>query len=504
MTVSKGTAPAGRSDTRANIEAAYRKARALHEAGRLREAAQGYTAVARAAPALAEPHYQLGRIALAAGDAAAAVESLEAARARKPDEPQILSARAQALAAAGQTDAALAAHDALIRKLPREVKPRADKALLLQQMGDFDAAEAELKKALKRAPHDGELFRMLVTARRMRKGEPLIAQMIDAHHDAEVTGRSRMQLQFALAKAMADTGEYDKVFRFLDPANAAMRKAFPYEIAQRRAEVDGLIEAFRGADFSPVAAGGARAAVRPIFVTGLPRSGTTLVEQILASHRDVAGAGERRFVLEEAYRVMGDPARGFTPLSQLDDAAVAGFGDSYLQLLARAVPDAPVVTDKSIQTHLVIGLVAKALPEARIVVVRRDPRDLGLSIYRNVFAPRTHLYAYDQADIAAYVATFEKMMAFWREALPDRFTEVRYEDLVADPEPQTRRLVEAAGLDWDPACLSFHETERQVATLSIQQVRQPIHAGAAGGWRRYEADLAPMIAAFEREGVELP
>jgi hypothetical protein len=266
--------------------------------------------------------------------------------------------------------------------------------------------------------------------------------------------------------------------------------------------VDGLIAAFEGADFAPLST--PAEGPRPIFVTGLPRSGTTLVEQILASHSAVTGGGELRFLLEEAYRLMGDPGRGFTRLAELSEGALAGFGRAYLDLLARAVPGAGVITDKSIQTHLVIGLVAKVLPWARILVVRRDPRDLGLSIYRNVFAPGTHLYAYDQADIAAYIATFEKMMAFWRAALPGRFEEIRYEDLVAEPEARTRALVAAAGLDWEEACLSFHESARQVATLSIQQVRQPIHGGAAGGWRRHAADLAPMIAALEREGVALP
>lgn len=502
MAAPKTSAPQPRKATPQDIAAAYRKARALHQAGRLSEAARGYQAVARAAPNQAEPHLQLGRIALARGDAEAALESLEAARTRKPDEPAILHARAEALGAAGRTDAALAAYDDLIRRAPREVKPRADKALLLQRMGDFDAAEDEFRRALKRAPRDGELFRMLVTTRRVRKGEPLLRQMLDAHADPAVTGLNRMQLQFALAKAMADTGQHDRVFRYLDPANAAMRAAHPYDVNRRRAEVDGLIAAFEGADFAPLST--PAEGPRPIFVTGLPRSGTTLVEQILASHSAVTGGGELRFLLEEAYRLMGDPGRGFTRLAELSDGALAGFGRAYLDLLARAVPGAGVITDKSIQTHLVIGLVAKVLPGARILVVRRDPRDLGLSIYRNVFAPGTHLYAYDQADIAAYIATFEKMMAFWRAALPGRFEEIRYEDLVAEPEARTRALVAAAGLDWEEACLSFHESARQVATLSIQQVRQPIHGGAAGGWRRHAADLAPMIAALEREGVALP
>ncbi len=172
--------------------------------------------------------------------------------------------------------------------------------------------------------------------------------------------------------------------------------------------------------------------------------------------------------------------------------------------MERAIGPAPVFTDKSIQTHLILGLVAKALPQAKLIVVRRDPRDLGFSIYRHLFAPGTHAYAYDQEDIAAYIASFERMIGFWRQAIPDRFTELAYEDLVAAPEDGTRALLEAAGLPWEDACLRFHERDGQVRTLSVQQVRQPMHTGARGGWRAYAAELAPMIAALEGHGVALP
>ena len=482
MTSRRSTTPrparanGGGPDPAERLRAAYEKATRLHKAGRLAEAEQGYRAVARAAPKLSEPHYQLGRIARARGDAAAALDAFDAALARKPGEAAILSARAEALGAAGRMEEALAAYDALIKAAPREIKPRADKALLLQRTGDFDAAEAELRRALKRAPRDGELYRMLVQTRKVRRGEPLLKDMLRAHAEPGLPSAARMQLDFALAKAMADIGEHGLVFTHLNAANAAMRARQPWDAEARRAEVDGLIAAFEGADFTPIAE--PPAGPRPIFVTGLPRSGTTLVEQILAAHGDVTGGGERRFVLEEAYRVMGDPARGFTPLREVPDGRLAEFGTAYLAALSKAVPAAGAITDKSIQSHLVLGLIAKALPQARMIVVRRDPRDLGLSIYRNLFAPGTHRYAYDMADIAAYVASFERIMAFWREAIPGRFTEVSYEALVAEPEAQTRALVAAAGLDWDAACLSFHTAERQVATLSIQQVPQPMHGGA--------------------------
>ncbi|MEL6205671.1 MAG: sulfotransferase, partial [Pseudomonadota bacterium] len=453
-------------------------------------------------PGQPDPLAGLARIALQRGDAAGALGHIGAALSARPGNPPLLVLKAAALAQNGEPDAALAIYDEAIRAAPKEVKPRADKALLLQRLGEFEDAEREIRRALKRAPKAASLYRMIATTRKIAKGEPLLTEMIKLHGDKAVTGMARAELDFALAKSMADTGQHDRVFRHLDAANRAIRTAQPYDIAQRQTEVEGLIKAFEGADFSPIES--AASEPTPIFVTGLPRSGTTLVEQILASHGDVTSGGERRFVLEEAYRAIGTPGRGFTPLADLSHDTLADFATRYREAMARVVPAASIVTDKSIQSHLIFGLIAKAMPDARLIVVRRDPRDLGLSIYRNLFAPRTHGYAYDQADIAAYVATFEHMVAFWRDTIPGRFTEVSYEALVAEPEPQIRALVAAAGLEWDEACLKHHEGARQVATLSIQQVRQPITTSATGGWRRYEAELAPMIEAFGREGVALP
>ncbi|MEE4119878.1 MAG: tetratricopeptide repeat protein [Paracoccaceae bacterium] len=486
---------------REQLAAAFRTARAHHQAGRLDAAERGYRAILAAAPGHPDTLMQLGRIALARGDARGALSLIEAALKARPDAPPLLLAKAQALGEAGQGPDALALYDRLIRLAPKEVRPRADKALLLQRMGDFDAAEAELRRALKRAPGDGALMRMIAVSRKLKRGEPLISEMKTALRDPATKPDSRMQLNFALAKAMADTGERDRVFRHLDAANAAVRAARPFDRDARMAEVDGLIAAFEGADFAPLPA--QPDAPVPIFVTGLPRSGTTLVEQILAAHSRVTPAGERRTLLEEAYRTLGTPGR-FTPLRDLPDAALTDFAARYLAAMERAIGPAPVFTDKSIQTHLVLGLVAKALPQAKLLVVRRDPRDLGFSIYRHLFAPGTHAYAYDQEDIAAYIASFERMIAFWRQAIPGRFTEVTYEALVAAPEAGTRALLDAAGLPWEDACLRFHERDGQVRTLSIQQVRQPMHTGASGGWRAYAAELAPMIAALERHGVALP
>ena len=183
-----------------------------------------------------------------------------------------------------------------------------------------------------------------------------------------------------------------------------------------------------------------------------------------------------------------------------EDAAIPRFADRYRALVRRDCGhDDPVVTDKAIMSHLIIGLLHRALPEARFVVVHRDPRDIALSIYRNHFALGTHTYSCDLSDIAFVIKAVRRNVQHWKRALPGVIHEVRYEDLVSDPEPQARALIAAAGLEWEDQCLSFHEKKGAVQTLSLAQVRQPLHAGRREAWRRYEAQLQPFIDAWGDE-----
>lgn len=322
--------------------------------------------------------------------------------------------------------------------------------------------------------------------------------MTAAWADRSVTGRSRTHLGFALAKAMEDTGQTDRVFAFLDAANKAQRAQFPFDLVARDAEIDGLIAAFKGAGFAPLSE--KPDDIAPIFITGLPRSGTTLVEQIIAAHPLVQAGGEMRHGLAEAYKVLGSPGN-FKPLARLSAEQVQGFADSYGSLVRKQHQFETVITDKSIQSHLIIGLLRKALPRSKVIVVRRDPRALGWSIYKNIFADGTHRYAYSLTDIADYIAGFERMIRFWRAACPEHFVEVTYEALVADPDAETRKLIAAAGLEWDPACLEFHARVGRVETLSIAQVRQPIHKRSARGWEAFAEPLAPMIDRLRERGV---
>ncbi|MBM7067157.1 tetratricopeptide repeat-containing sulfotransferase family protein [Actibacterium sp. 188UL27-1] len=486
------------SMTKDQMKALFNQAGALQKAGRLHEARAAYQKLLMAQPGHPAIQFQLGQIAARMGNWEDAVASLTKAAQGNPNEPAILTVLAHALIETGDIASATTTYDALIKLNPKAIKPRADKALLLQRAGEFPKAEAEFRKALKLAPKEGELYRTFLATKKLAKGDPLIGSMKRAWADKTVQGRSRSHLGFALAKVMEETGQTDQVFRFLDPANRAMADLHPFDPTAREAEIDALITAFEGFDFA-WAPTEPHPDITPIFVSGLPRSGTTLVEQIIASHPDVIGGGEMGHGLRAAYGLLGDPAKGLKRLTDLTLQDLHMLGAQYLEAVAKTTVPQGHVTDKSIQTHLIIGVLKQALPGARFIIVTRDPRDIALSIYKNVFAPGRHRYAYDLTHIAAYIRSYDRMMAFWREAMPDDLVEIAYEDLVADPETKTRELIAAAGLDWHEACLNFHENPRTVKTLSVHQVRQPIYRSSRQAWRRYETELQPFIQAY---GIE--
>jgi len=446
-------------------------------------------------PGLIEAQGQLGEMYAKKRDFDAAVAAFQAVQKLGNGRGETAISLAQALSSAGRESEALELLDKVLAASPDLPRALGAKATTLQSLGRFDEAEALLRRAIELEPENGENYRVFFAAHKVQPGEPLIAQMKRWFDDPSLSDDSRMNMGFALAKALEDTKAYDQVFTYLNPANALMRKKMPYDINQRRDELAALREAFRDTDFNARRIEGA-SDFAPIFVTGMPRSGTTLVEQILASHSRVTGAGEVGRFVEDAVKVMTGPGGTFRPVSELEDAEIAGIGKRSEAWFREHFPEADLVTDKSIQSYVMAGLIRLALPRARIIVVRRDPRDIALSIYKNVFPEGTHRYGYDLRDLGLYYRMFEEMIAFWREKLPGGFHEVQYEELIAAPEEQARALVAAAGLDWEDQCLNFHQTKRKVQTLSVYQVRQPIYTSSMKAWQRYEKDLAPLIEAL--------
>jgi len=478
------------------IQAQYARATQQIAKGQLTPAETTLKALLIPSKGAAEVHYQLSRIAEVRGDSQAQATALDRALEKRPSEKALLEAAVQVNTRLGKTDAVLALYDRLIALEPNAVKPRADKAVYLQNLGRFDAAERILRFLIKKKPKDGELYRMLAGGYTFKRSDPLLAQMHSLWRDEEQTDTSHMNLGFALAKAMEETGARDRVFGYLDSANALQRRLAPFDTQARDAEWQAFLDAQETDDYSPV---GQPTAPRAVFVTGMPRSGTTLVEQIIASHSAACAGGELGHSLQQAVTHFG-AAHQMQPLAKISAMKLARWAEGYARLVRRDTgAESGVVTDKSIQTHMIFGLIARGMPGARLIVVHRDPRDMALSIYKNHFKLGTHRYANALADIADAIKMFRASVAHWKARLPDRIHEVRYEELVADPEPQARALVAAAGLEWEDACLDFHKSKAEIRTLSLMQVRQPIHAGRREAWRKYEAELQPFIDAWGDE-----
>lgn len=444
-------------------------------------------------PMHAETLFLLSRVSFELCDETACLAQLDAATQAAPNSVALWLAYAERLGHFGKADDALRVFDRAIKLAPKDVKPQADKAQYLQVLGHFEDAEALFRKLLKKHPDETELYRIFLGTKKLKPGDPILRQMTRLWNHPRLNDQGRMQIGFALAKGLEDSGKPEKAFGILAKANAAQQRIAPLPNGSRDADWQIMT---RGQDLAQFTPSEKATDLTPVFVCGMPRSGTTLVEQIIASHSQATAGGELRHALAEAWSMFVKGTK-MQPMSEMTEAQLGGWRDRYLALASRDTgAKRGVITDKAITSHLIFGLIRHALPGAKLIVVHRDPRDIALSIFKNHFPLGTHRYANTLPDIAEAIKLFRHSVTHWKSRLPGVIHEVRYEDLVTDPEPQARALIEAAGLDWEDQCLDFHNSKAEVKTLSLAQVRQPIHAGRRAAWKKYETEMQPFIEAW--------
>jgi tetratricopeptide (TPR) repeat protein len=432
---------------------------ALFDLGLLDEAAASYARALELKPDYTEAHIAAGKVLRQIGRIAEAEESCRKAL-------ELAADSSEALALLGEIQA---------------------------DRGRFDDAEQLFRRAIAIAPDQPEAWAGLVRYRKMQPDAAWLAAAQRLLGKSMALGQE-INLRYALGKYFDDVQDFDNAFSSYRLANELKKRSAPkYDGARLARRVDRII-ALYDADWLRTARVQGHESRRPVFIVGMPRSGTTLTEQILASHPEAFGCGELRFwhtacVDYESAALRGTEGRG----------AIAAAAEKYLSLLASFSADASRVIDKMPANFMNLGLIHAAFPHARILHMRRNPLDTGLSIYFQIFS-NTHLYANDLEDIAHYFTQYSRLMAHWRSTLPKgTILEVPYEKLVADPEAGIREIVQFVGLPWDPRCLNFHETERTVVTASNWQVRQRISTSAAGRWRNYERYLGPLRSLTEPE-----
>ena len=521
---------------------------ALRANGRLGEALASYEAAVRARPGHADMHRNLGHMLLTLGAPTDAVESFRRALALSPDLPQLHNDLAIALLSIGRPDEALVHARRALELAPSSpevhstlgnalldlgqferaesayrgalgLKPefadalsnlaiavrlqgRAEESIALAHRalefrprsvativaladahadrGEFEQAEQRLRDAIAIEPDSPQAWAGLAHLRTMRDGDsPWLEQALRIAAKDNLAPRMEILLRYAIGKCLDDLKQYDRAFEQYRQANElSKRHRVPYERLRSEQEINRLIHGCNARWLEGARARGVSSS-RPLFIVGMPRSGTSLVEQILASHPDVWGAGELTFWNSVA-----------TDIETID---VHTMGRDYLQLLQGLSANARRVVDKMPENFRHLGVMHAALPEARIIHVRRNPLDTCLSIYFQDFKASL-AYATDLGDLAHYYRQYWRLMQHWRTMMPPAsMLDLSYEAVIADPERWTRLLLEFVGLPWDARCLDFHATRRSVMTASKWQVRQRISSASIARWRHYEPYLDELL-----------
>jgi tetratricopeptide (TPR) repeat protein len=468
----------------------------LARAGRAPEALAEMREAVRREPRAAPYRSRLARMLLHAGDVEEAETHAREAVRRLPKDPQGWHVLAGILQ---HTERAEEAEDAMTTALslaPNDPEILSLAADILLNLGRMTEAEDRARAALARKPGHVGALAVLAKVKTFTPGDQDWPAIEMALKTVDRLGpNDAVALRFAAAKALEDQGDMDAAFAQLKEGNRLKGRTLSDDLPPVEAHVAAMMAWDRSRLDTPTQGGVESADSRPVFVVGMPRSGTTLLEQILASHAAIHGAGEI-LLLDRAIQDAGLAAYALDSTVLTPDALRAA-GEAYLRGLRALAPEAERIVNKTPGNWLHLGLIALALPGARILHCRRDPMDVGWSCYKNLFG-RGHAWTTDLTRLGRYQRLHDQLTAHWLDVLgPERMIAVDYEALVGDLEGQARRMVAFLGLEWDPACLRPAETRRAVHSLSKVQVRAPVHKGSVGKWRSVEGHLEPLKRALE-------
>ena len=478
-------------------DVAFKRAIELQQRGDLAGSEKIYRAILKQYPKHFETLANLGSMLLFAERLEEAARFLRRALKQKPNSTIVLNLLARVLYLLDRHEEALQRANHAIALDPQFIDARATLAQGLAELGRYDEALAAMAQAIELAPDQARLYYSWGQIKRWTSDDPRLAALEElAQKAASLPLDDQVNLNFALGKAYADCGDVERAIRRQIEGAALQRRLLKYDEASTLYELESMsaLDAKwmarhqRVGDPSPL----------PIFILGMPRSGTSLVEQILASHPKVKALGERVTFNEAIAELCGTttippwlPQRA----ARWSDAELNRLGALYIKVISRGVPaGATRITDKLPSNFRFAGLIHAALPNARIIHTCRDPVDTCLSIFSILFSGHSQLYSYDLSELGRYYRAYQKVMAHWRNVLPPGvMLEVQYEEVVDDLEQQARQIVSHCGLEWDDACLEFYKAERPVRTISHAQVRQPIYRSSVGRPRPPRNLLLPLL-----------
>ena len=481
------------------VEAHNNWANALKDQGKPDEAVARYRRALELKPDFAEAHNNLGVALNDQGNWDEAAACWHRALELKPDYADAHVNLGNALKDRGKPDEAVACCRRALELKPDSAEAHNNLGNALKEVGDFQGAEDSFRTALRHNSRFGFAHYKLAELLGGKLPEKDLAAQRRLLEEMELTDPQRLLLHFGLAEVLDARGEYAEAAEHLDRGNALQlserrRRGQAYDPKEHESLVTRMIMLCTPDFFARVRGFGLESEI-PVFVVGLPRSGTTLIEQILASHSQVFGAGEIKLAGETMAALGGQGADPIEGLGKLNRQAACRLASRHLEKLGALNLAALRIVDKMPDNYLLLGLLASLFPRAKLIHCRRDLRDVAVSCWMTHF--RETPWANDQRHIASRFHQYQRMMEHWRKVLPAPLLDVDYEKTVADPEGVARKLVAWCGLAWEPRCLEFHQTKRPVRTASAVQVRQPVFRTSVGRWRHYEHALAALFVRLE-------
>lgn len=513
----------------AHVEAQYNLSLVFVAQSRHVDAIRCLQSITVTHPEFAAAHFNLGIALKSQGQLAAAISALEKYRSLEPADPRVILELARALRAHHAIIPALEHYRRYREIAAQDIAAIGEYADLLAESGDVAAAVALLQDQLAKTPTDRRLRGLLAQilqndgqlataeslyltllledassieaaiglsrSRTIRhREEPIMTALTTALEGVEDDTDAAAALHFALGKGYDDLLEFDVAFAHYHRGNQICRRRRDYRPADSEDLVQRIIEVFTQPFIAELRAHGSPSAT-PVFIVGMPRSGTTLVEQVFASHPLATGAGELGFFLSLAVylpAMLQSTSKYPECCKLLDQNTAHQITAQYSGLLHRYSASALRISNKMPANFFYLGLIKALFPYARVVHCQRDPGDVCLSIYFQYFQEQ-HAYAWDLDDIAHYYSQYQRLMAHWQQVLPGEILSVQYEQVVGDLETASRGLLDFCGLEWDPRCLEFHHTRREVKTASYSQVRQPLYQSSLQRWRRYAHHLPESV-----------
>ena len=510
----------------------YNLAKALQQIGQLDEAVANYREVIQSQPAFIDAHIELARALRDLGELGSAIDCLQKVLQQHPHDGKVLRVLSELLRDHGDLDEAVGCIRTIINKNPQSAEAHLNLGLTLEDQGKLDEAQHCYREALRLKPSfveamvgeagilekkgqienaceivsplahakDANVSAIVLHAKLLRQlgnTEDSVKQIEQLLHVRDLSTKWRIIAHTDLGQAYDSVGRYDEAFAHFRQANDMKPGNFD---AERHARlIDDVIAAFDREQMARLPRA-SDSELLPAFIVGMPRSGTSLVEQMLASHPRICGAGELADIETMTSR-LPQTLRSKTPfpgcVGQLTQQTVDGLAARYLMRLREFSLTAERVTDKMPHNYLHIGFIRLLFPRAAIIHCRRDPRDTCLSCYFANFLP-SQTFANDLRGLGKYYSQYDRLMHHWVQTLETPIFEISYEDLVREPEPLCRTLIAYLQVEWDERCLNYHQSGRYMNTASYQQVRQPIYTKSVGRWRNYEKFIGPMIEALAR------